>query len=179
MAAAVRCFPGLPTAAIGLRHGVDESSAKRRSFANLQQKTELTRPHVLLLVPPGKQGSSVHAGPVCVQSISTAHFQNSLLPRNRFNKTQKSASETGSPPKRQQNIVTRGAAGKPDASSNLARNLELEPSTRGPRSQAGNQFNGIFLLLILNIGIYVADHLLHVSCQTGAVHVHCPQLFLS
>jgi hypothetical protein len=45
----------------------------------------------------------------------------------------------------------------------LVPNLELEPTGKESERRPANQFNGIFLLLTLNIGIYVADHILHVS----------------
>ncbi|GAQ79838.1 Rhomboid family proteins [Klebsormidium nitens] len=166
MAGAVLCsLP--PTAALCLRHGVLKPSAKGRKAA-LQPKIEPTPHHLPLSNSFGNQNCGVRAGPVRLQSTRTAHRHGKLPQSNCLSKPHELASETGvrlpqsNIPLKRRQVVTCGAAGKPDASSNLARNLELEPSTRGPRNQAGNQFNGIFLLLILNIGIYVADHLLHL-----------------
>lgn len=51
----------------------------------------------------------------------------------------------------------------------LVPNLELEPTGKESERRPANQFNGIFLLLTLNIGIYVADHILHVSIGQDSV----------
>jgi hypothetical protein len=57
----------------------------------------------------------------------------------------------------------------------LVPNLELEPTDKEFGRRPANQFNGIFLLLILNIGIYVADHILHVSIGQAS-EIHPPSL---